>query len=348
MRVAIIHHQYAKKGGMETYMLDLIKGFVACEDQVTIITYRVDPALAKSQVLCHVEKKNIWLPGVWRKFCFMSYVNNFFSSKEYDLSLSLTRTASQHAVICGGTHLGYLNYLQKRSGINDKIETYFERKSYRTSPHIIAHSSMLRDELISLYDANPEKIRLIYPPVNTSVFNSTFREKRSVYMKNFALKANKINLLFPSTGHKRKGWYELVQAMQMLPEEQFELVVVGSKIDKKQVSSNIRSLGFVHNMAELYAAADFTILPSHYEPYGLVVAESLQCGTPVIISDKVGARDFVTKDRGVIISEITPQAIAQAILQAAQQRFDIAEDFAIQHELVLDKHIELIRGLGNN
>lgn len=349
MRVAIIHHQYAKKGGMETYLLDLIEGFWAYGDVVTVITCQADPELVKANSLCRVEKKNIWLPRVWRKFCFMSYINNFFRHDEYDLSLSLTRTASQNAVICGGTHMGYLNYLQKKLvGIKDKIEIYFERKSYNLSPYIVAHSSMLRDELISLYGADPTKIRLFYPPVNTKAFSRVFREKRSMFMQKFALKTNKINLLFPSTGHKRKGWCELAKAMQLLPKEQFELIVVGSKIDESKQSSNIRSLGFVHNMAELYAAVDFTILPSHYEPYGLIVAESLQCGTPVIISNKVGAQDFVTKDNGIIISEVTPQAIAQAILQAAQQRFAVAEDFAIQHGLVLAKHIDLLRGLGHN
>jgi glycosyltransferase involved in cell wall biosynthesis len=50
-------------------------------------------------------------------------------------------------------------------------------------------------------------------------------------------------------------------------------------------------LGFV-NQAELpavYGAADLVVLPSSYEPWGLVVNESLACGTPVAASRRVGA-----------------------------------------------------------
>jgi glycosyltransferase involved in cell wall biosynthesis len=39
----------------------------------------------------------------------------------------------------------------------------------------------------------------------------------------------------------------------------------------------------------LMAQAAFMVLPSRYEPHGIVVPESLAAGTPVIVSDKVGA-----------------------------------------------------------
>ena len=36
-----------------------------------------------------------------------------------------------------------------------------------------------------------------------------------------------------------------------------------------------------------YRCADALILPSHQENFGIVVAEAMACGTPVLISDKV-------------------------------------------------------------
>jgi glycosyltransferase involved in cell wall biosynthesis len=50
-------------------------------------------------------------------------------------------------------------------------------------------------------------------------------------------------------------------------------------------------LGFVNQsgLPAVYAASDLLVLPSSYEPWGLVVNESLACGTPVIASSRVGA-----------------------------------------------------------
>lgn len=345
MRVAIVHHQYAKKGGMETYLFDISKGFAAHGDIVTVITCVVDRKSPKYNSWGRIIKRKIWLPRVWRRFYFMQGINKSFIGSDYDLSLSLTRTATQNAVICGGTHLGYLRYLRKTPRLKDKIEIYLERKSYAKSPYIVAHSNMLKDELVELYDVPKEKIRLFYPPIDTNVFSCELRQNRQVYKGKFSLSDKKINLLFPSTGHVRKGWNELYQAMKVLPSDQFELIVVGNKVASQQ--GNIRSLGYVHNMAELYTAVDFTILPSHYEPYGLVVSESLQCRTPVIISNKVGAKDFVTKDNGIIIEEVTPKAIVDAILKAEKQNFVLTDNFAEKHGLTLINHIDKLRALIN-
>jgi glycosyltransferase involved in cell wall biosynthesis len=40
----------------------------------------------------------------------------------------------------------------------------------------------------------------------------------------------------------------------------------------------------------VYRAADLLVLPSHYEPFGLVINEAMVCGCPVVVSDRVGAK----------------------------------------------------------
>lgn len=58
------------------------------------------------------------------------------------------------------------------------------------------------------------------------------------------------------------------------------------------IASQVRFLGFV-NQSQLpaaYRAADVFVLPSLFEPFGLVVNEAMLCGLPVVVSDRVGAR----------------------------------------------------------
>ena len=58
------------------------------------------------------------------------------------------------------------------------------------------------------------------------------------------------------------------------------------------ISARARFLGFVNQSAlpEVYRSADLFVLPSDYEPFGVVVNEAMLCGCPVVVSDRVGAR----------------------------------------------------------
>ena len=58
------------------------------------------------------------------------------------------------------------------------------------------------------------------------------------------------------------------------------------------IESRVRFLGFVNqsSLPEVYTASDLLVLPSEYEPWGLVVNEAMVCGVPAVVSDQVGAR----------------------------------------------------------
>ncbi|MDY7014138.1 MAG: glycosyltransferase family 4 protein [Cyanobacteriota bacterium] len=59
-----------------------------------------------------------------------------------------------------------------------------------------------------------------------------------------------------------------------------------------QVSDRVRFLGFLNQsqLPSAYCVADLFVLPSDYEPFGMVVGEAMLCGCAVVASDRVGAR----------------------------------------------------------
>lgn len=83
------------------------------------------------------------------------------------------------------------------------------------------------------------------------------------------------------------------------------LMLVGSGPEEDRLkhmaegmSSRIIFCGF-ENQSRLpayYRAADMTVLPSESESWGMVINESLACGTPVIVSDAVGCSDDLVID----------------------------------------------------
>ena len=80
------------------------------------------------------------------------------------------------------------------------------------------------------------------------------------------------------------------------------------------VAERMRILGFVNQsqLPSVYRAADLFVLPSLYEPFGLVVNEAMLCGCPVAVSDRVGAKyDLVREgENGYIFPTGNVEALA--------------------------------------
>ena len=73
--------------------------------------------------------------------------------------------------------------------------------------------------------------------------------------------------------------------------------------DQLGVSDRVRFLGFVNQsqLPAVYKSADLFVLPSEYEPFGVVVNEAMLCGCAVAVCDRVGAgRDLVHAENGFV------------------------------------------------
>ena len=90
--------------------------------------------------------------------------------------------------------------------------------------------------------------------------------------------------LFVGSTHPMKGFPVVRALIERLPDVHWVLALRGSMPEKIAGKSAVTVL---HNTSHddlpaLYRAADFSVCPSLYEPFGYVVAEAIACGTPVI------------------------------------------------------------------
>ena len=119
----------------------------------------------------------------------------------------------------------------------------------------------------------------------------------------------------------------LIEAWKLAAPANAQLVLAGGgplEAQLKQRAEDDRTIlfhDFVPNdkTPEVYAAADALILPSLFEPWGLVVNEAMACGLPVLVSSRCGcAEDLVEHGRnGLIVEPSDPQALAESILRFA-------------------------------
>ena len=121
--------------------------------------------------------------------------------------------------------------------------------------------------------------------------------------------------LFLSRIHPKKGIDNLIKAYARVADRDDcpHLVIagpdsVGWQSKLKKLAFDLGVAGRVHfpgmlrgaSKAAAFARAEAFVLPSHQENFGLVVAEALSAGTPVLISDKVNIwREIVDAGAGL-------------------------------------------------
>ena len=343
MKVAIIHNQLRSGGGMESYQLALIKGFLAAGDEVHIVTCEVDKKLA-ARLNCSLHQVPLFLvPGRWKKYCFLSWLNRKFNRNDYDLSLALTRTGAAHVAVVGGVHPAFMAMREKPENpvrrFHDRMEIRFERYMFGASPVILAHSNAIAAEIQTYYpDVDAGKIVVRYPPVDTDFFVPVTGPALQRIRTQYHIDPGRMTLLFPSRGHGRKGLKELLAAFAMLDQREYELLIAGERVQGfGDIPANVRYLGYIDNLSGLYSAVDYTVLPSRYEPFGLAVVESLHCGTPVLVSRQVGASEILSPAEGVILENITAGDIAESIRLLKKKT--VAPGFVDKHGLSICRHI---------
>jgi glycosyltransferase involved in cell wall biosynthesis len=134
--------------------------------------------------------------------------------------------------------------------------------------------------------------------------------------------------LFSGATIRRKGFDLLLAAFDRVAaaEPEARLRIAGPRGDLGHLldgrpGGRIAFLG-PRTQAELAAElrrADCLVLPSRNDSFGMVVAEALACGTPVVVSEMVGAKDLVTEGRtGWIVPLEDADALAERMLWCAR------------------------------
>jgi len=137
-----------------------------------------------------------------------------------------------------------------------------------------------------------------------------------------------VTLLFLSNLIIGKGILVLMDALELLCKKgiRFQFRIVGAERDVsyKELELLTASKGLAHRVSlvgarfgeekhEEYRNAGIFLLPSNYDTFGLVLLEAMQFGVPCISTNIGGIPDVLGDGRGLIIEEITPEALVKAI-----------------------------------
>ena len=292
MKIGISANTLSHGGGLERYAMDLVRAMAEQGVKPTFFARTFDSTLPESRLVEARPIRVSFLPGKLRDHWFSWRVRSEKRAAGVDVLIGCNRVDSSEIAICGGTHRGFLRAIGRTPKRSDRWQIALEARQYARAEIVVAHSVQMRDELVELYGLDEAKVRVMFPPVESARFQPCERAARAALRKRFGFADNETVLLFPSSSHDRKGLPLIEAALRDL-----DLPVVVAVAGRKSTSTDprIRYIGYVKDLEQAYRAADFTILASKYEPFGLVGVESVMCGTPVILSDNIGCCDAIAE-----------------------------------------------------
>lgn len=182
---------------------------------------------------------------------------------------------------------------------------------------LIANTDLEAKQLINLYDAEPARVEVVHPGVDTDVFRPLSAAERSAARRARNLADDALVLLFAGRIQPLKAPDVLLRAVAELlfrrPDLRSRLVVPvvggpsGSGLERPAALANLAAelriddvVRFVppvpqHELAGWYSAATLVAVPSYNESFGLVAAEAQAAGSPVVAA-AVGGLTTVVRD----------------------------------------------------
>lgn len=197
------------------------------------------------------------------------------------------------------------------------VISFLDDIAFRKSDYVIAISKSIKRELEIYHNVGEEKIKILCNGVNPDEFKINNK------------KANKVvRLLYVGRLVPQKGVDVLLNSLYLAKKNgfNFELIIAGSGILEDNLKKLLHSLGLDESvkfsgfitrteLPKYYTQSDIFILPSRYEPFGMVLVEAMASGLPVIASDVGGMTEIVINGKtGLLVPPDDTKALTDAIM----------------------------------
>jgi UDP-glucose:(heptosyl)LPS alpha-1,3-glucosyltransferase len=210
-----------------------------------------------------------------------------------------------------------VRYLMPRHLVLLAMErAYFTRFRPRA---IICTSLREVHALAELYDVDSSMTVVVPDHFDPRLFNLERRTKyRTAAREQLGVRDEDVAIVFVANELHRKGFGETLTALAGVDDSRVSLHVIGRAaptpyapiIERLGLAQRVHYHGPTNDVGWWYAGADLLVLPTQYEPFGLVIIEALASGVPVITTRLAGAADAVQHGSTGLIQE-DPYDIAE-------------------------------------
>ena len=182
--------------------------------------------------------------------------------------------------------------------------------------HIANSEATRRTLLDSAAWLDPASVKVIYNGVDPALIENAVPAR-------LELPEGAVVVGFAARLEKRKGLLDLMNAWPMVAAsaENAHLVIVGKGPAEAQARAiagdtpRIHWLGYRADVPAVLRALDIAVVPSHWEGFGLIAAEAMIAGVPVVAARASSLPEIVTdKVHGILVPPCDPVALGQAVI----------------------------------
>ena len=238
-------------------------------------------------------------------------------SRRFDAPLVTTIHATEH-----GRHQGW---------VKDHPQSYIhgvERWITNRSQRVIACSAYMREQIADIFGVAEGRITVIPNGIDPLDLPRPDPAELARLRREFAAPQERLVLLIGRLVYE-KGFQLALEAMPKVIEAApgTRFLVAGSGTHEEELKRQAEELGLMEHgtflgwigddvLHTLYAIADLTVVPSIYEPFGLVALEAMASGCPCIVADTGGLREVVPhEEAGLRFAARDPEALAEVAIR---------------------------------
>lgn len=219
-----------------------------------------------------------------------------------------------------GRHQGHLPGPMNK--LIHQIEWWLTFESVRT----ICCSQYMMEQITDIFWLPEDKVDVIPNGIDYGSFKSDV--SIDLYRKRYVPAGDKL-VFFVGRLVYEKGVQTVIEAMPLIMNKvpNVTFVVAGSGPHLNELKSLVSAYGLdskvkftghidTDALCAFYKSADLTVVPSLYEPFGMVVLESMAMGTPTIVADTGGLSEIVVhEETGLKFEPGNPDSLADAMLR---------------------------------
>jgi UDP-glucose:(heptosyl)LPS alpha-1,3-glucosyltransferase len=310
MRVALSSPDFNLVGGVERVAVEAANRLARAGHDVTAYGARIDQAVLDDAV--HVHRVSV--PANLDIVSGLGFRRRAAAAIEVDRpdvhgAFSALSPLGGVFWIPSVHRVGYEMLLSRRSALGRlpvKLNPYhrgrlwLERRMLAPGGYaqLLALTDGVKSDVVRLYGAPAGDITVLAPGFDPETFDPSRREQRRAQARaQFGYGDEDRVLLFVGNELERKGFDTVLEAVGLLQDPTVKLLGAGrvapdaysSLIEHLGLTDRLRWVGSSSDVALLHAASDVFVLPTRYEPWGLVIVEALGSGLPVVTSRLAGA-----------------------------------------------------------
>ena len=220
--------------------------------------------------------------------------------------------------------------------LNFKQRNTTEKEIMEGVNRVVATTPEQKKLMHEKYGIAAEKIAIITPGFFPGKYHKIDKSSLSEVIEKYKLPARFIFAVGRITPYK--GYDLLIKAFKYVAQELPEVklvLAIGSheptEVEKRNEFSQLAEslglanhtifFGYVEELEAFYNAAEVLVMPSTYEPFGMVAIEAMACGTPAVVTDWGGLKDFLTDGQdALLVDPIDTKALAEAILKLLKDK----------------------------